>query len=127
MQNDNHFRNAKIFEKLSISFENQKFLFPTWWIFLDDEFFFLQRGEKISTYAPKSWSGSEKRNFKVHDPFVLHLKIQYFVVTPSLQLLDYGSRKSFECVYLIAHAKYLRENACEILLTQNSLKDIIII
>lgn len=36
----------------------------------------MQRGEKISTYAPKSWSGSEKRNFKVHDPFVLHLKIQ---------------------------------------------------
>ena len=49
---------------------------PPWLLILDDEFFFLQRGEKISTYAPKSWSGSEKRNFKVHDPFVLHLKIQ---------------------------------------------------
>ena len=33
-----------------------------------------------------------KKNFKVHDPFVLHLKIQHFVATPALQLLDYGTR-----------------------------------
>lgn len=62
-----------------VNFSMKKWLFRTpdkWLLILDDEFFFLQRGEKISTYAPKSWSGSEKRNFKVHDPFVLHLKIQ---------------------------------------------------
>jgi len=53
---------------------------------LDDEFFFLDRAGKISNYAPKSWS-SEKKNVKVHDPFVLHLKIQYFVAAPELQLL----------------------------------------
>ena len=44
----------------------------------------------------------------MHDPFVLHLKIQHFVATPALQLLDYGTRYYY---YLDIRAQLAKSKA----------------
>ncbi|CAG5086495.1 Oidioi.mRNA.OKI2018_I69.PAR.g11231.t1.cds [Oikopleura dioica] len=56
----------------------------------DGELYFLQKDKAIGDEAPKGW-----KDGKDPKPFDVHLKVQFFVVHPEMQLLDAGSRRYY--------------------------------